>query len=261
MARYAYIRVSTDRQSYDQQIQDIKNYGINLGELDGICEEHETSNKGYEAREFNKLFKECREGDVIYAASTDRIGRDFADMLKLMTEGRERGIEIVACQQRLSLIKDDPATKIILSVYAIMDEDEKKRIQRRTANKKAAQREQIARKGHFIIERGPNAGLPCDYVGTPKWDKMSEAQRNRTLAMQEAAAMAKTDQAISWRQSSKAVSFARRKRAEGWGVTQIAEELGKLYDDSPDIYGTPTGCKPTKGAVSKWLRESNPIAV
>jgi resolvase, N terminal domain len=57
MARYAYIRVSTDRQSYDQQIQDIKAYGINLDELDGITEEKMTTNRGYEDRAFNSLLK------------------------------------------------------------------------------------------------------------------------------------------------------------------------------------------------------------
>lgn len=83
MARYAYIRVSTDKQSYDQQVQDIKAYGIDLDTLDGITEEKMTSNKGYEDRAFNSLLKKCKSGDIIYAASTDRIGRDFFDMMKL----------------------------------------------------------------------------------------------------------------------------------------------------------------------------------
>ena len=86
MARYAYIRVSTDKQSYDQQVQDIKAYGIDLDTLDGITEEKMTSNKGYEDRAFNSLLKKCKSGDIIYAASTDRIGCDFFDMMKLMKE-------------------------------------------------------------------------------------------------------------------------------------------------------------------------------
>lgn len=60
MARYAYIRVSTDKQSYDQQVQDIKAYGIDLDTLDGITEEKMTSNKGYEDRAFNSLLKKCK---------------------------------------------------------------------------------------------------------------------------------------------------------------------------------------------------------
>ena len=140
MARYAYIRVSTDRQSYEQQIQDIKNYGIRLEDLDGVTEEKMTSNKGYEDRALNDLLKKCKAGDVIYAASTDRIGRDFFDMMKLMKKAAKDGIEIIACKQNLSIARDDVATRIIVAITAIMDEDEKKRIQHRTANKKAWQR-------------------------------------------------------------------------------------------------------------------------
>lgn len=267
MARYAYIRVSTDRQSYDQQIQDIKAYGIDLDTLDGITEEKMTSNKGYEDRAFNSLLKKCKSGDVIYAASTDRIGRDFFDMMKLMKEAAKDGIEIIACKQNLSIARDDVATRIIVAITAIMDEDEKKRIQHRTANKKAWQREQIAKQGYFIIENGPNAGERCNYVGSPKFDDMSEAQRSAILAAREASAAARTDAAISWRDSSQAVKFVRRKKAEGWGVVQITEELGKLYDEfsstdsGANPYATPTGYKPSKGTVSKWCREMNPIAV
>lgn len=267
MARYAYIRVSTDRQSYDQQIQDIKAYGIDLDTLDGITEEKMTSNKGYEDRAFNSLLKKCKSGDIIYAASTDRIGRDFFDMMKLMKEAAKDGIEIIACKQNLSIARDDVATRIIVAITAIMDEDEKKRIQHRTANKKAWQREQIEKHGYFIIENGPNAGERCNYVGSPKFDDMSEAQRSAILAAREASAAARTDAAISWRDSSQAVKFVRRKKAEGWGVVQITEELGKLYDEfsstdsGANPYATPTGCKPSKGTVSKWCREMNPLAV
>ncbi len=266
MAKYAYIRVSTDKQSYDQQIQEIKAYGINLEDLDDICEEHETTNKGYEDREFNKLFKKCKAGDTIYAASTDRIGRNFVDMMNLIEEGKRRGIEIIACLQRTSLLNDDSASKILLSVCTIIDEDEKKRIQRRTKNKKSSQKEQIKKKGYFIVEKGPNAGSKCSYVGTPKKDKMSEAQKARVIKMTECSARARTDAAILWRAQSKAVKTARRMFSEGRSLTSIVEELGKLYDDNtPDNpeetnpYGTPTGCKPSKGTVSRWLRESDSL--
>lgn len=261
MARYAYIRVSTDTQSYAQQIQDIKAYGIKLEELDGITEEKMTSNKGYEDRAFNGLLRKCKSGDVIYAASTDRIGRDFFDMMKLMKEAAKDGIEIIACKQNLSIARDDVATRIIVAITAIMDEDEKRRIQHRTANKKAWQREQIARHGHFIIENGPNKGEKCAYVGNPKWKYMSKGQRDAIILAGQKSAQARQEAVILWREKSKAVKFTIRKYAEGWPVTQIADELGKLYDENPEIYGTPTGRRPSKGHVSKWLRESNPLAV
>lgn len=266
MAKYAYIRVSTNKQSYDQQIQDFNRYGINLSDLDGVVEEKETTNKGYEDREFNTLLNKCKSGDIIYAASTDRIGRDFLDMMKLMKAAADDGIEIIACKQNLSIARDDAATRIIVAVTAIMDEDEKKRIQHRTANKKAWQREQIAEKGCFVIESGPNAGNTCTYVGRPKWKDMSDSQKKALIQMQEAAHIAQAQAAIKWRDNSQAVHYACLKRSEGWKLQQIVDEIGKLYDGfkpkkegDENPWATPTGCKPQKGTISKWLRETNPL--
>lgn len=253
MARYAYIRVSTDKQSYDQQVQDIKAYGIDLDTLDGITEEKMTSNKGYEDRAFNSLLKKCKSGDIIYAASTDRIGRDFFDMMKLMKEAAKDGIEIIACKQNLSIARDDVATRIIVAITAIMDEDEKKRIQHRTANKKAWQREQIAKYGYFIIENGPNAGQKCTYVGSKKG--------HDTSAAREAAAANRLDAMILWREQSKGYNWVRTQLAKGKSRALILEEFNEMHALDPENYSTREGKPLSKGVLSKWCREMNPLAV
>lgn len=253
MARYAYIRVSTDRQSYDQQIQDIRAYGIDLNTLDGITEEKMTTNKGYEDRAFNSLLKKCKAGDIIYAASTDRIGRDFFDMMKLMKEAAKDGIEIIACKQNLSIARDDVATRIIVAITAIMDEDEKKRIQHRTANKKAWQREQIAKHGYFIIENGPNAGQRCTYVGSQKGHDTSKAR--------EAAYQAAQDAKIRWMEKSKGVQWVRAQIAKGKSRALILEEFNELHKQNPEDYCTREGKPLSKGVLSRWCREMNPLAV
>lgn len=261
MARYAYIRVSTDKQSYDQQVQDIKAYGIDLDTLDGITEEKMTSNKGYEDRAFNSLLKKCKSGDIIYAASTDRIGRDFFDMMKLMKEAAKDGIEIIACKQNLSIARDDVATRIIVAITAIMDEDEKKRIQHRTANKKAWQREQIAKHGYFIIENGPNAGQRCTYVGSPKLADMSEARQKALATTQEAAAIANQNAKITWKENSSAYKWVMARVAEGMPRKEIIRLFNEQHALNPDIYCTREGKPLTKGVLSKWCREMNPLAV
>lgn len=261
MARYAYIRVSTDRQSYDQQIQDLKAYGINLDELDGITEEKMTTNRGYEDRAFNSLLKKCKSGDIIYAASTDRIGRDFFDMMKLMKEAANDGIEIIACKQNLSIARDDVATRIIVAITAIMDEDEKKRIQHRTANKKAWQREQIEKQGYFIIENGPNAGERCKYVGSPKQKDMSNAQKKALAATQEAAAMANQNAKITWKENSSAYKWVKSRVAEGMSRKEIIRLFNEQHALNPDVYCTREGKPLSKGVLSKWVREMNPIAI
>lgn len=256
MAKYLYLRVSTSKQSFEQQIQEIKNYGIDPDRVDGIVEEKESGGKSYTDRKFRQLLIQCKGGDFIYVASTDRLGRNFVDMIRLMEDAKKRGITIIACKQGLSLSDDNMATKILLSVTAIIDEDERMRTKHRTKNFVASATNEINEKGFRITKRGKVQ----THWGREKGCDMSEAV--------EASARARTDRSILWKESSIAVKTARRMKAEGWTLLQIVSELHKLYDDNkpsdptrPNPYAGMKGGKPPKGTVSKWLRESNSLTL
>lgn len=265
MARYIYNRVSTQDQSFDQQMQDIKSYfaahEIDMNEVAGVVEEHVSGGKSYEDRKFQQLLNKCKPGDYIYAASTDRLGRNFIDMMRLMEDAKRRGVIIVACKQNLSLDDDNSMAKIVLAVTAIMDEDERKRIKHRTANKKAWQREQIAKHGYFIIENGPNAGEKCYYVGSPKQKDMSEARQEALASMQQAAALANQEAKIKWAEQSKGYAWVRTQLAKGKSRALILEEFNELHAADPENYSTREGKPLSKGVLSKWVREMNPIAI
>ncbi len=265
MARYIYNRVSTQDQSFDQQMQDIKAYfaanRIDMGEVSDVVEEHVSGGKSYEDRKFQQLLNKCKPGDYIYAASTDRLGRNFIDMMRLMEDAKKRGVIIVACKQNLSLDDDNSMAKIVLAVTAIMDEDERKRIKHRTANKKAWQREQIAKQGYFIIENGPNTGERCTYVGSPKLAYMSEARLAALAATQEAAALANQEAKIRWAEQSKGYAWVRTQLAKGKSRALILEEFNELHAADPENYSTREGKPLSKGVLSKWCREMNPLAV
>lgn len=257
MAIRIYLRVSTLEQGFDQQMQDIKAYfsanRINMDDVTDIVEEHVSGGKSYEDRKFQQLLNRSKPGDYIYAASTDRLGRNFIDMMRLMEDAKKRGVIIVACKQNLSLDDDNSMAKIVLAVTAIMDEDERKRIKHRTANKKAWQREQIAKHGYFIIENGPNAGQKCDYVGSKKG--------HDTSAAREAAAANRLDAMILWREQSKGYNWVRTQLAKGKSRALILEEFNEMHALDPENYSTREGKPLSKGVLSKWCREMNPLAV
>lgn len=265
MARYIYNRVSTEDQSFDQQMQDIKSYfaahSIDMNDVAGVVEEHVSGGKSYEDRKFKQLLNKCKPGDYIYAASTDRLGRNFIDMMRLMEDAKKRGVIIVACKQNISLDDDNSMAKIVLAVTAIMDEDERNRIKHRTANKKAWQREQIATQGYFIIENGPNAGKKCDYIGNPKQKDMSNAQKKALAATQEAAALANQNAKITWKESSSAYKWVMARVAEGMPRKEIIRLFNEQHALNPDVYCTREGKPLSKGVLSKWCREMNPLAV
>lgn len=73
----------------------------------------------------------------------------------------------------------------------------------------------------------------------------------------ESAILAKRKESVEWRSTSKAYKRALDKFSQGWTLTQIVEDLSDLYDIDPDNYCTPKGCKPTKGTVSRWLKETD----
>lgn len=265
MAINLYLRVSTEDQSFDQQMQDIKAYfaanRLEIADVENVVEEHVSGGKSYEDRKFQQLLNKCKPGDYIYAASTDRLGRNFIDMMRLMEDAKKRGVIIVACKQNLSLHDDNSMAKIVLAVTAIMDEDERKRIKHRTANKKAWQREQIAKHGYFIVESGPNAGKKCTYIGNPRKADMSDAQLKAINKAQEASVMAKQDAMITWREESKGYNWVRNQLAKGKSRALILEEFNEMHALDPENYSTREGRPLSKGVLSRWCREMNPLVV
>lgn len=265
MAIYLYLRVSTQSQHFAQQMQDINNYfeahNLRQSDVTDMVEEKESGGTSYTDRKLQQLINRCKSGDTIYAASTDRLGRNFVDMIRMMEMAKSRGIIIVACKQGLSLADDSMATKIILSVTSIIDEDERMRIRHRVKNGVNAAMEELKRKGERETKRGTMQTHWGNKKGTEQTKEIMSKAR-------EASIIAKQEKMIRWREQSMAVKFACRQRAEGWGVIQIADALGQHYDDfaaayptQPNPYATPTGCKPSKGHVSKWLREANQLTL
>lgn len=209
-----------------------------------------TGTKLSECKNLWKAIRYCKEnGYLLVIAKTDRF-RNVAEALNVLDEIGEGNL--VFC--------DLPTTDrtVLTIVFALW---ERQAIQGRINTRVALdERKKMQGKGEkWISKTGRECsrlGRPADYVdesGNPHWD---------LSAANEASCRAKQDAAILWREQSKAISFVRRKRSEGWGVVQITEELGNLFDENAVVdsqtknpYGTPMGCKPTKGTVSKWCRE------
>lgn len=252
MARYAYIRVSTGKQTYDRQLHDLNKYFDRMGmNWDGveIVTEKITSHTTFKERQLYPVLQKAQEGDIIYVCQLDRLGRTMVDILELVDYAAKKGIILLTIDNGYQLENKTAMGKLYLGMVSAMAEAERElRAERCQAGIDAA-KEELKKNGHRITKRGTIQ----THWGNQKGCDMSAAIEARIKA--------KADAIIAWREQSKAVRYAQRKRSEGWGVSQIADELGKLYDENPEIYGTPTGCKPSKGTVSKWLRESNPIAV
>lgn len=265
MALYAYIRVSSEKQAYDRQLCQFNEYfnhrGIDTSKVQFV-EEKITSYTSFRQRAIYPILRDAKEGDIIYACQVDRFGRTVDDLIQLVDYADAKGIELQALKESMRVTRKTPIGKMILTMMATAAEMERDNFAERRRYGIKAAREELAKNG---IRISRISGREQTRWGNAKGT--DETKRIMAIA-REASAAAKQDAAILWREQSQAVKFAQRKKTEGWTIQQIADELGHLFDenipadnDEKNPYATPTGCKPSKGTVSKWCREMNPIAV
>lgn len=218
-----------------------------------------TGTKLSECKNLWKAIKFCKEnGYLLVIAKTDRF-RNVAEALNVLDEIGEGNL--VFC--------DLPTTDrtVLTIVFALW---ERQAIQGRINTRVALEeRKKMQENGErWISKTGRECnrlGRPADGIdehGKPYWD---------LSAANEASCMAKQEAAIRWREQSVAVEYVHTERMKGRGIVEITASLGELYDmhekkrdansGKPNPFATPNGCKPTKGTVSKWCREMNPLAV
>lgn len=257
MKSYGYIRVSTEKQNYDRQRLEFETYFKNRN-IDPttveFVEEKITSHTNFKQRAIYTVLKNAQPGDIVYACQLDRFGRSVQDVLDLVDFAMERGVELVTLDGH-TIENRTPMGRMILTMLAAFAEMERTLRAERCLSGIESAKAEIEKYGRRIARC---SGREQTRFGNEKGCDMSAAV--------EASAAARTDSAITWREKSQAVRFAHRKRKEGWGIIQITEELGKMYDEFASAegvnpYATPNGCKPQKGTVSKWCREMNPIAI
>lgn len=130
MAKIGYARVSTKDQNLDLQLAELERAGC-----EKIYSEHKS---GLKARlELIEAIKFLRKGDILVVYKFDRLGRSLSDLLSIIAELHEKGVEILS-------IKDDIDTsstsgRLMMHIFASLAEFERDLIVERTqAGRKAA---------------------------------------------------------------------------------------------------------------------------
>lgn len=267
MAYHIYNRCSSDSQDFMQQQNCINSYlqsrGINPEtDIKKTVVEKVSGTVNHTERKLAWLLSQCKQGDTIFISELSRLGRNMSDLFAIVTECCERGITIVQCKDGSTIENESIGGKALLFALSLAAEIEVANTRQRTQMSLDARKKLLAEKGGFVSK----SGKVCTKLGRPKITP--EERKEGVTGDNSAAIMAKVNKMIQWREQSQAVKFALRKRAEGWTLQQIVDEIGQLYDDNTPAdatkanpYGTPTGCKPSKGTISKWLREANPLVL
>jgi DNA invertase Pin-like site-specific DNA recombinase len=68
-----------------------------------------------------------------------------------------------------------------------------------------------------------------------------------------ASAKARTNARLEWIFESVVGKYVQQRWQQGWSFTEILADLDRLYEISPDVYCSRTGCKIGKGQLSKMI--------
>lgn len=101
-----YARVSTDKQTTDNQIQQLKEYVDRMGWLlvDSYVDQGKSGTKGKEARpEYARLNNDVlkRKFDIVLCWKLDRLTRSLKEMLLFSSSLSDKGIDLVVYEQQI----------------------------------------------------------------------------------------------------------------------------------------------------------------
>jgi DNA invertase Pin-like site-specific DNA recombinase len=161
MTTYAYIRVSTDTQTVENQRDMILSRGYEIDEW--LSDEGVSGTKDWRKRDIERAITWAREGDTIVAAELSRLGRSLIQVLDMVEVCRQKKVRLILIREGIELIDDSPMTKLLVSIMGALAEMERNLISERTKDALARKRKE-----------GVKLGRPPGIKGYSKLDGKAE---------------------------------------------------------------------------------------
>ena len=138
---YGYIRVSTDKQTLENQRYDINQFcDRNIFVIDKWIEETISGAKDLNDRKLGKLLKKMKKDDVLICSELSRLGRNLLMIMGILNECMNRDIQVWTIKDNYRL-GSDINSKVLAFAFGLSAEIERNLISQRTkealARKKA----------------------------------------------------------------------------------------------------------------------------
>ena len=160
---YGYIRVSSDKQTVENQRFEINNFcERNKLVIDGWIEETISGTKSYNKRELGKLLKRVQKDDLIICAELSRLGRNLFMIMEILNICMTKECRVWTIKDNYRL-GEDIQSKVLAFAFGLSAEIERNLISQRT-------KEALARKKAEGIT-----------LGRPKGRKSSPEKYTRPL--------------------------------------------------------------------------------
>ena len=129
---YGYIRVSTDKQSVENQRFEICGFcNRECLTVDGWIEETVSGTRSYHQRRLGQLLRRVRAGDMIICSELSRLGRNLFMVMEILSLCMQRGCRVWTVKDGYRL-GDDIQSKVLAFAFALSAEIERNLISQRT---------------------------------------------------------------------------------------------------------------------------------
>ena len=145
---YGYIRVSSDKQTVENQRFEISNFckHQNLS-IDDWIEETISGTKNYSKRELGRLLKKVRKDDIIICSELSRLGRNLFMIMEILNICMTKECRVWTIKDNYRL-GDNIQSKVLAFAFGLSAEIELNLISQRTKEALARKKAEGAKLGH-----------------------------------------------------------------------------------------------------------------
>lgn len=163
---YGYIRVSSDKQTVENQRFEINNFCTkeNL-HIDGWIEETISGTKNYDKRELGRLLKKVQKDDLIICAELSRLGRSLFMIMEILSLCMKKECRVWTIKDNYRL-GDDIQSKVLAFAFGLSAEIERNLISQRTKEALARKKAEGERWWH---EKGQRLRLNPKCAARHEW--------------------------------------------------------------------------------------------
>ena len=182
---YGYVRVSSDRQTVEnQKFEIIKFCKTEKIKIDGWIEETISGTKNYDKRKLGKLLKKIKKDDLIICSELSRLGRNLFMIMEILNICMTRECKVWTIKDNYRL-GEDIQSKVLAFAFGLSAEIERNLISQRT-------KEALARKK----AEGVKLGRPLGKAKTVKLsgkEKYIKGLLNKNISKSEIARRLRVD--------------------------------------------------------------------
>jgi DNA invertase Pin-like site-specific DNA recombinase len=137
---YGYIRVSSDKQTVENQRFEIMKFcERNHMVVNDWIEETISGTKSYDSRQLGMLLRRVRKGDIIICSELSRLGRNLFMIMEILSICMKRGCRVWTIKDNYRL-GDDIQSKVLAFAFGLSAEIERNLISQRTKEALARKR-------------------------------------------------------------------------------------------------------------------------